>query len=278
MKFLHKLCYIALGGFLFALGTIISPIVAEKTKFGEIECTKLTVVNQDGDPAVVLNSVVDGDLNNGVIHVYGAIHGITGGKIFVHNGQEKDPAVFISASPDHTYVAVQVAEGDTSAWLVSDGVNGGRVSVNGKRGQITLNVDKHGGRLDVYNYYSGAYNNANPFAKQGQAFVGINKYGNGVVQTWKKNGEPFHSLSNPIVLPRAGKTLEVIESRINGTFNGWEGETVVKLMNGQIWKQSVYHYEYHYAYMPDVLIYKSGSGFKMLVDGTDEAVYVEQIK
>ena len=32
MKFVHKLCYIALGGFLFALGTIISPIIAEKNE------------------------------------------------------------------------------------------------------------------------------------------------------------------------------------------------------------------------------------------------------
>ena len=70
----------------------------------------------------------------------------------------------------------------------------------------------------------------------------------------------------------------LIESSINGAFNGWDGETVVKLMNGQIWKQSVYHYEYHYAYMPDVLIYKSDTGYKMLVDGTDEAVSVERIK
>jgi hypothetical protein len=79
-------------------------------------------------------------------------------------------------------------------------------------------------------------------------------------------------------LPHVGTTSDVIESKVNGAFNGWDGETVLKLMNGQIWKQSAYHYEYHYAYMPDVLIYKSGTRYKMLVDGTDEAVYVERIK
>ena len=41
----------------------------------------------------------------------------------------------------------------------------------------------------------------------------------------------------------------VVESQIDGDFNGWEGETIVKLMNGQIWQQAEYHYEYHYAYM-----------------------------
>ena len=70
----------------------------------------------------------------------------------------------------------------------------------------------------------------------------------------------------------------LLKVRFNGAFNGWDGETVLKLMNGQIWKQSVYHYEYHYAYMPDVLIYKSDTGYKMLVDGTDGAVSVERIK
>ncbi len=70
----------------------------------------------------------------------------------------------------------------------------------------------------------------------------------------------------------------VVESKVDGEFEGWDGETVVKLMNGQIWKQTQYHYEYHYAYMPDVLIYKSGSIWKMKVEGTNKAVAVERLK
>jgi hypothetical protein len=70
----------------------------------------------------------------------------------------------------------------------------------------------------------------------------------------------------------------VVESQIDGDFEGWTGETVVKLMNGQIWQQTEYHYEYHYAYMPNVLVYRSGSGYKMKVDGTEEAVGVQRLK
>ena len=66
-----------------------------------------------------------------------------------------------------------------------------------------------------------------------------------------------------------------IESRIDGEFEGWEGETIGKLMNGQIWLQTEYHY--HYAYMPEVLIYSSGSGYKMKVDGVNRAVGVRRI-
>jgi hypothetical protein len=79
--------------------------------------------------------------------------------------------------------------------------------------------------------------------------------------------------------PASGLTPQrVVESQIDGDFNGWEGETIVKLMNGQIWQQTEYHYEYHYAYMPNVLVYPSGEGYKMKVDGTDEAVGVQRLK
>jgi hypothetical protein len=70
----------------------------------------------------------------------------------------------------------------------------------------------------------------------------------------------------------------VVETEIDGDFEGWEGETIVKLMNGQVWQQSEYHYEYHYAFDPKVLIYHSGGGWKMKVDGTSEAVGVTRLR
>lgn len=70
----------------------------------------------------------------------------------------------------------------------------------------------------------------------------------------------------------------VIESQIDGDFEGWEGETIVKLVNGQIWQQAEYHYEYHYAFMPKVMIYRSGAGYKMKVEGVNQDVAVTQIK
>lgn len=83
-------------------------------------------------------------------------------------------------------------------------------------------------------------------------------------------------------IEEAGKpsvsTSRVIESQIDGDYEGWEGETIVKLMNGQIWQQTEYHYHYHYAFMPKVLIYKSGGGYKMKVDGVDKAVGVMQLR
>lgn len=70
--------------------------------------------------------------------------------------------------------------------------------------------------------------------------------------------------------PQRHEPSTVIESQIDGEFKGWEGETIYKLMNGQIWQQASYHYHYHYAYSPKVLIYPSGGGHKMKVDGDDD--------
>lgn len=76
----------------------------------------------------------------------------------------------------------------------------------------------------------------------------------------------------------ATPSASIIESQIDGDFNGWEGETIIRLTNGQIWQQSSYHYEYHYAFMPKVLIYKTGGAYKAKVDGTETSVSVIRLK
>lgn len=71
----------------------------------------------------------------------------------------------------------------------------------------------------------------------------------------------------------------IIESRIDGDFNGWEGETVYQLTNGQIWQQSGYHYHYHYAFSPKVMIYSEGGSFKMIVEGdSDQPINVRRLR
>jgi len=70
----------------------------------------------------------------------------------------------------------------------------------------------------------------------------------------------------------------IIESQIYGDFEGWEGETIIKLMNGQIWQQTEYYYQYHYSFMPNVFIYKTDYGYKMKVEGIDKAIGVSRLK
>jgi hypothetical protein len=84
-------------------------------------------------------------------------------------------------------------------------------------------------------------------------------------------------LSQPSQPDESG-AASVIESQIDGAFHGWDGETIFKLTNGQIWQQSEYDYEYEYDYRPDVTIYKTAGGYKMQVKGMDKTIMVKRIK
>lgn len=69
-----------------------------------------------------------------------------------------------------------------------------------------------------------------------------------------------------------------LESRISGDFNGFDGQTIFKLTNGQIWQQSEYWYHYHYAYSPAVLIYSDNGQYKIKVDGIDKSIGIHRLK
>ena len=70
----------------------------------------------------------------------------------------------------------------------------------------------------------------------------------------------------------------VIQSTVDGEFKGFDGNTVVKLSNGNVWRQTEYFYEYHYAYMPKVLIVRRGSAYVMKVEGISKSVGVERLR
>jgi len=70
----------------------------------------------------------------------------------------------------------------------------------------------------------------------------------------------------------------VIESQIDGEFQGWDGETIFKLTNGQIWQQASYAYTYHYAYMPEVLIYRRSGAYVMRVEGVTGTIQVVRLR
>ncbi len=76
----------------------------------------------------------------------------------------------------------------------------------------------------------------------------------------------------PVVIAPAPVSGSVVESRIDGEFQGWDGDTVFRLLNGQIWTQASYSYSYHDAYDPQVLIYPSNGGWRMRVDGVSQTI------
>lgn len=64
-----------------------------------------------------------------------------------------------------------------------------------------------------------------------------------------------------------------MKSRIDGAWTGWSGDTVVKLVNGSVWRQVQYYYRYQYKYRPQVII----SGNMMSVEGIPKAVRVQRV-
>ena len=69
-----------------------------------------------------------------------------------------------------------------------------------------------------------------------------------------------------------------IEASISGEFEGWSGDTIFKLDNGQIWQQAEYDYDYDYDYDPDVTIYQTTAGCRMKVEGEHDTILVKRIK
>jgi len=89
---------------------------------------------------------------------------------------------------------------------------------------------------------------------------------------------PAQAVTPPPTPDTPPPSSSVVESRVDGEWQGWQGETIVKLMNGQIWQQTQPHYSYHYSYYAPVLVYYSGAGWKMQVQGESEPVGVVRLK
>lgn len=113
------------------------------------------------------------------------------------------------------------------------------------------------------------------YSASGQSWSMV--YSNGVDITPKVAPVYVPSVQTYPLYPTV-QSYGTIESRIDGAFEGWEGDTIFKLMNGQIWQQSSYSYTYHYSYLPEVIIYPSGGLYKMHVDGVDDDIYVIRLK
>ena len=189
---MHKLRYMALGGLLMFIGMLTASVlmpslVAQRDKFGEIECTGLRVVDSEGDAVIVFSTnqmdvvrmlvsantgqngnkpevwIISGD-NQAGVHVFG-----DNGK-----GQAR-----LYAGEDGGQVDIWGSDRKLKATVNGDNdEQGGQVAVfgNDHASEAVLKIDHHGGVLRTYG------------RTQGSAAMGINQYGNGAVTTWDKNG------------------------------------------------------------------------------------------
>jgi hypothetical protein len=94
-------------------------------------------------------------------------------------------------------------------------------------------------------------------------------------------GYVFYDLINTDSKDKVGASYlgkAVLWTQIEGDFEGWDGDTVFALANGNILKQATYQYTYHYAYRPDVIVVDRGGSYVLVVDGVEETVGVVVIR
>jgi hypothetical protein len=62
-----------------------------------------------------------------------------------------------------------------------------------------------------------------------------------------------------------------------GECEGFNGDRVFELVNGQKWQQAVYRYKYRYRYRPSVRIWRDARGDYIEIEGMDELVRVRRV-
>jgi hypothetical protein len=63
---------------------------------------------------------------------------------------------------------------------------------------------------------------------------------------------------------------------LQGTWEGWKGNTVFTTMSGQHFVQTEYHYHYEYAYSPQVIFFNDSGICKALI-GSSKPIAVRQL-
>jgi hypothetical protein len=78
---------------------------------------------------------------------------------------------------------------------------------------------------------------------------------------------------------RQSGAIERIESRYDGEFTGWSGNTLFRLENGQVWKQAQSGRIAQRQSRPLVTIERTTLGtYRMTVEGSSESIRVERVK
>jgi hypothetical protein len=172
-------------------------------------------------------------------------------------------------------------EGFSSKLMMGTTENGSFILLHDKKGhrQVRLGIGKDGGgMIDVYN----------PLEKV-VASIQANKRNVGAVYLNNVDGSPGNALvadasrapTPATVGGTSGRALggdNAIETQIDGTFEGWDGDTIWQMTNGQIWQQASIGVHVAIRVRPKLLIYQDGSQWKMKVEGENQTVAVKRIK
>ena len=142
MNLRNKLCYMVLGATIMLLGiaveSIFSPlsVAQQKQAFGEIECRKLTVVDDKGNPAVILGAVDGGailvldETGNTALSLSS---GDAANRVIIYDRTSK-PGILLASDDLGNRVTVLDKENNQLVFLIAD--DKGTVTILDKSGNI----------------------------------------------------------------------------------------------------------------------------------------------
>lgn len=93
---------------------------------------------------------------------------------------------------------------------------------------------------------------------------------------YEYGGHYYFAIDGQSEFVEVKKANSVVRHTIISDFNGWIGDTIFKMENGEIWQQDEYEYEYNYSYRPNALIYSDGWNYRLEVEGY--TIQVKRIK
>lgn len=148
----------ALGSVFTIIGTLLSPVAAQRDKFGEIECTALNIVDSNG----IVSVAVGEGKNGGFVRLFDKEKSTVTKLNFDGYGQVECRSVSVVDGNGDGQVALwSVFSGGRVDVFNNDGLSqatlrvtkhGGHIIANGYDGNASadLHVTEHGGRLDVF--------------------------------------------------------------------------------------------------------------------------------
>lgn len=179
-----KLAYAGFGALLLFIGMMLSPVTAQRDKFGEIECTGLTIFDEAGVARVRLGANEHGGgergghldiLDDNGRSLVSAYTNEYGGRVNLFGFKNTNMLLMgMNKEGVDLHVMKDILKGVT----ITVDEHGGVFNSIGNDGKsrVRLGIDRYGGVIKVQGKGEGA------------AVMGINEYGNGVVSTWDKNG------------------------------------------------------------------------------------------
>ncbi|MDE0184060.1 MAG: hypothetical protein OXP71_01235 [Candidatus Poribacteria bacterium] len=205
-----KLVYMGFGGMIAIIGMLIgigmlSSVIAKNDKFGDIECSSLRVVDEDGITRIILSTDdlagyddenirvrITGDASDGDVYVHGkggSKYGSASATLGIGKNRIEHTDPLKIEWRQHGYVGAYGGNPEVGSVELSINEHGGMVDVRGKdpitRGVfIGINQNENGGVVSVYGMGD----------SKSEARLGISENGGGV-DVFGKDGELYVGLS-----------------------------------------------------------------------------------